>query len=33
MQKDTRKENSPLQEIAEILANGITRMKAKGKHK
>lgn len=32
MQKETQT-NSPLQEIAQILANGIIRMKKKGKLK
>ncbi len=33
MQKETQTNDSPLQEIAQILANGIIRLKNKGKLK
>jgi hypothetical protein len=33
MQKDAQPINSPLQEIAQILAKGVSRMKEKGKLK
>jgi hypothetical protein len=33
MQKETQTTNSPLQEVASILANGIIRLKKKGKLK